>query len=97
MEAVCGRRPLHAQSSRRNHMVKTCLNIEEIFNKFQIRSSRHGHWVTGGEGSDGVPLATTEFSQRPGRIFKPGPKLPVGISRHCLIRIEESPILVNVS
>ncbi len=43
-----------------------------------------------------MPLASTEVSERPGRKFKLGPKLPIGISRHCLIRIGESPIHIKV-
>ena len=56
-----------------------------------------GWWVTGGEDEYGNPLDSTEFLEERSDSdddFEMGPNLPMGISRHCLLSLNGSEMIL---
>ena len=62
---------------------------------FAVETRNNEFWITGGVSGDGTgsPLSSTEI-MRDGNML-PGPNLPVGLTDHCIARINHTHLLIH--
>ena len=68
--------------------------LESRAHAASVRIGEDGWWITGGEDGAGEPLDSTELQPEPGLKFMISFNLPYRVSRHCLVRLNETLVML---